>query len=123
MTCFWELEAWKAAHVLTLDVYRQTDGFPPRERFGLTLQLRRAAASIGANIAEGFKRRSRAEKARFYNIAEASTAEVQNYLFLSRNLGFLKSFDRLLPDADRVGRLLTGLVHSTLRAAGGDRPS
>lgn len=113
MTCFWELDAWKAAHALTLDIYRMTDAFPSRERFGLSLQLRRAATSIGANIAEGFKRRSWPEKARFYNISEASTAEVQNYLFVSRDLGLLKDFARLMAAAERVGRLLTGLVQAT----------
>lgn len=118
MSCFWELEAWKAAHALTLKLYRSTEGFPLRERFSLTLQLRRAAASVGANIAEGFKRRSWLEKARFYNISEASTAEVQNYLFVSRDLGFLKDFESLMAESDRVGRLLSGLVHATLRSAG-----
>ncbi|HYE99814.1 MAG TPA: four helix bundle protein [Planctomycetota bacterium] len=117
MTCFWELEAWKTAHALTLKVYRRTERYPARERFGLTLQMRKAAASIGANVAEGFKRRSWHEKARFYNIAEASTAELQNYFFVSRDLGFLEDFESLMAESDRVARLLTGLIQATLRAA------
>ena len=114
MTCFREREAWKAAHAPTPEVHRTTESSPLRERFGLTRQMRRAAASIGADIAEGFKRRSWPEKARFYNISEASTAELQNYLFVSRDLGFLKDFDRRMAGAERVGRLLTGRVQSTL---------
>jgi four helix bundle protein len=121
ITCFWELEAWKAAHAFALEIYRRTETFPARERFGLSLQMRKAATSIGANVAEGFKRRSWRDKARFYNIAEGSLAEVENYLFLSRDLDYLKGFERILADGQRVGRLLTGLVQATLRLANDSR--
>jgi four helix bundle protein len=71
-----------------LEVYRFTDFFPRKEQFGLTSQLRRAAISIPANIAEGFKKRGNPDKARFYNIAQASVKECRYYLILARELGY-----------------------------------
>src|SRR5215471_14143631 len=69
---FRDLVVWQKAHQFVLAVYRLTESFPDREKFGLSHQLRRAAVSIPANIAEGFGKRSQAEKARFLNIAEGS---------------------------------------------------
>ena len=74
-----------------LEVYRLTVGFPPDERFGLVSQLRRAAASVPTNIAEGSKRQSSPEYARFLNVAEGSLAETEYLLMLSKDLGFLES--------------------------------
>ena len=81
MQHFTRLEVWKRGHALVLAVYRLTDAFPKEERFGLTAQLRRAAASVPTNIAEGAKRRTNTEFARFLNIAEGSLSEVE-YLFM-----------------------------------------
>ena len=75
---------WQKAHEFVLGVYRLTESFPDREKFGLSHQMRRAAVSIAANIAEGFDKRSHAEKARFLNIAEGSL----DYLLLAYDLGF-----------------------------------
>ena len=72
---FEDLEVWKKAHVWVLEIYRLTETFPKHEMFGLTSQLRRAGVSIPANIAEGFKKRGRADKLRFYNIAQGSLEE------------------------------------------------
>ena len=72
---FQQLKAWQEAHKLVLMVYRITKEFPRDERFGLVAQMRRAAASIPANIAEGFKRRGMQDKIRFYNIASARDQE------------------------------------------------
>jgi hypothetical protein len=66
---FEQLIVWQKAHQFVLDVYQLTESFPRKEMFGLTAQLRRAAISVPSNIAEGFKKRGRADKARFFNIA------------------------------------------------------
>jgi four helix bundle protein len=68
--------------------------------------------SIAANIAEGFKRRTRKDKANFYNTSQGSLEEVKYYLILSRDLGFKGEFERLLQQADEIGRMLAGLVKS-----------
>jgi four helix bundle protein len=80
---FQDLLAWQRAHEFTLAVYQMTVTFPRGEAFGLTRQLRRAAVSVPANIAEGFKRRTRGDKVRFLNIAQASLEECRYYLILS----------------------------------------
>ena len=72
---FRDLMVWQKAHEFVLAVYRLTDSFPDREKFGISHQMRRAAVSIPANIAEGFGKRSPADKARFLNIAEGSLEE------------------------------------------------
>jgi four helix bundle protein len=82
---FEDVEVWKKSHNFVLCVYRFTETFPKTELFGLVSQLRRAAVSIPANIAEGFKRIGKADKLRFYNIAQASLEECRCYLILSRS--------------------------------------
>ena len=79
---------WRKAHEFVLGVYRLTAEFPKHEWFGLSSQLRRAAVSIAANIAEGFRRRGRPDKARFMNLAESSLDECQYYLMLAKDLGY-----------------------------------
>src|SRR5215470_18802844 len=85
---FRDLVVWQKAHAFVLAVYRFTETFPDREKFGLAHQMRRAAISIPANIAEGFGKRSHAEKARFLNIAEGSLEECRYYLILAHDLGY-----------------------------------
>ena len=85
---FKDLIVWKRAHQWVLEIYRFTNSFPSREQFGLISQLRRAAISIPANIAEGFKRRGNPDKARFYNIAQGSIEECRYYLILARDLDY-----------------------------------
>src|SRR3954470_14539581 len=85
---FEDIEIWKKAHRFVLDTYRFTEAFPKHELFGLTSQLRRAAVSVPANFAEGFKKVSRADKLRFYNISQGSLEECRYYLILSRDLGY-----------------------------------
>jgi four helix bundle protein len=84
---FRDLLIWQKAHQFVLCVYRETARFPRDERFGLTSQLRRSAVSIAANIAEGFVKRSVAEKLRFLNIAQGSLEESRYYLILASDLG------------------------------------
>ncbi len=80
---------WQKAHKLVVSVYKITKAFPDSEKYGLTSQFRRSAVSIAANIAEGFKKSGKAEKLRFYNIAQSSLEETRYYLILSKELGYL----------------------------------
>ncbi len=106
---FENIVAWQKAHQFTCLVYRITKCFPEDERYGLTSQFRRAAVSIGANIAEGYKKLSKADKLRFLNISEGSLAECQNYILLSKDLKYLSDDNYILLHdyAMEVGRLLT----------------
>lgn len=79
---------WRKAHEFVLTVYTFTATFPRHEVYGLSQQMRRAAVSIPANIAEGFRRRGKADKVRFMNIAEGSLEECRYYLILSQDLGY-----------------------------------
>ena len=79
---------WRKAHGFVLDVYALAATFPKSETYGLALQMRRAAVSIPANIAEGFRRRGQADKARFLNIAEGSVEECRYFLILVKDLGY-----------------------------------
>ena len=86
---FEQVLAWQKAHTFTIMVYQITRLFPNDELFGLTSQFRRAAVSIEANIAEGYKKLSKADKLRFFNISEGSLAECRNYIILSRDLKYI----------------------------------
>jgi len=112
---FRQLEVRKEAHALALMAYRVTKAFPGDERYGLVSQMRRAAVSIPANIAEGFKRRGLQDKIRFYNISEGSLEELKYYFVLSKDLCYLSSNNDLLAQSETVGRLLNGLFASTER--------
>lgn len=112
---FTDLVAWREAHALVLDMYRATRQFPKEELFGLTNQMRRAAVSISSNIAEGFSRASRAEKNRFYNIAQGSLIELQNQLIVARDVAYIISadFDRIATKTVAVHKLINGLMKSS----------
>jgi four helix bundle protein len=99
---------------MTLDIYRMTATFPKEEAYGLTSQLRRSAASIGANIAEGCGRRSDGEMCRFLQIARGSASEIEYHILLARDLHFLaeEDFQTLTRQADELQRMLTGLMQS-----------
>ncbi len=111
---FQQLEAWQLAHQLVLATYRACRCLPSDERFGLQLQMRRAAVSVPANIAEGFKRRTSKDKLHFYNISESSLEELKYYFILCRDLEYWNETqaDRFLGDADRASQVLSGLVRS-----------
>ena len=102
---FEDLVVWRKAHQFVLSIYRLTATFPKNEAYGLTIQMRRAAVSIPANIAEGFKKRGKSDKARFMNIAQGSLEECRYYLILSRDLGYGNT-DELLKALDEVARIL-----------------
>jgi four helix bundle protein len=99
---------------MTLDVYDATRQFPKEELYGLTSQLRRSAASIGANIAEGSGRRSEKEICRFLQIARGSASEAEYHILLAYDLQLLREeeFRKLTRAADEVQRMLTALIQS-----------
>jgi four helix bundle protein len=110
---FRDLLVWQKAHQFALAVYRLTESFPDREKFGFSHQMRRAAASIPANIAEGFGKRSQAEKARFLNIAEGSLEESRYYLILTHDLGYGQT-DSLTATLEETSRLLNAYARAIL---------
>ncbi|MBN9658137.1 MAG: four helix bundle protein [Acidobacteria bacterium] len=119
MKDFHELKVWKKAHSLTLAIYHSTMAFPREEIYGLTSQLRRASASIPANLAEGCGRTGDAELARFCSIALGSASEVEYHLLLAKDLNMLepRDFEVLTNRTIEVKRMLTSLIQK-LRAEG-----
>jgi len=103
---FRDLIVWQKSHQFVLAVYRSTrSDFPREEMYGLTSQFRRAAVSIAANIAEGFRKQSKADKARMLNISEGSLEECRYYLILAKDLGYMQN-NSIWDLADEIGRLL-----------------
>jgi four helix bundle protein len=109
---FKDLVVWEKAHALTLALYQTTRAFPKEEMYGITSQIRRAAASIGANLAEGCGRRTDGEFGRFLLIAMGSASELTYHLLLARDLHLLKETDyaRLDGQLAEVRRMLTSLT-------------
>lgn len=112
MKSYKELQVWRKAHEMTMAVYEATTTFPTQELYGLTSQLRRSAASIPANIAEGCGRRSDGEMARFLQIARGSASEVEYHVFLAWELRYLREdkYRNLTREADELQRMLTALI-------------
>ncbi len=106
-----DLRVWEEAHRLTLAIYKATETFPRDERFGLTSQIRRASASIAANLAEGCGRRSDGEMGRFVLIAMGSGSELSYHLLLAYDLGFFSGelYSDLNIRAVRVMKMLSVL--------------
>lgn len=104
---------WQKSHQWVLNVYKFSESLPKAEQFGLTAQLRRAAISIPANIAEGFKKTGRADKARFYNVAQGSIEECRYYLILTKDLGYGNT-DMLNAGLVEISRLLMAYTKATL---------
>lgn len=111
---FSDLVVWQEAHKLALAVYKLTAQFSDRERFGIVAQVRRSAASICANIAEGYGRRTTKELLRSLQIARGELEETRYFLILGRDLGLvdLKDFEKLISQCDVVGKLLSALSRS-----------
>lgn len=110
---FEDLVVWQKGHALVLGVYNLSRSFPRHETFGLTSQLRRASVSVAANIAEGFKKRSRADKARYLNIAQCSLEEARCYLILSRDLAY-HAESCIFEQLEEVSRLLDSYTRRVL---------
>jgi four helix bundle protein len=124
MQDFRNLDVWKKGHLHTLEIYRCTKDFPDVERFGLTSQLRRASASIGANLAEGCGRGSDADFARHVQIAMGSASEVEYHLLLAKDLGYLndEQYVVLHEEISRLKRMLASLL-KTLNSHVRQRPT
>ena len=116
---FQDLLVWRKAHELVLAVYTLTAAFPKPETYGLSLQLRRSAVSVPANIAEGFRRRSRTEKARFLNMAESSLEETRYFLILARDLGYGDT-TLMMTALEEVSRLLNAYTTAILTSSSSD---
>lgn len=113
---FQDLLVWQKAHRFVLEAYALTAAFPKHETYGLSQQMRRAAVSIPANIAEGFRRRGKADKARFMNMAEGSLEECRYYLILSKDLGYGDTA-RIIASLEEVSRLLSAYTTAILSSA------
>lgn len=109
---FYDLEVWKKAHQLVLDVYKLTSSFPSEEKYGITSQLQRAVTSITANIAEGYSRYHFRDRIKFYYNSRGSISEVQNFLIIARDLEFISAntFSQIFPRFDEARKMLNGLI-------------
>jgi four helix bundle protein len=113
---FQDLVLWQRAHAFVLAVYVATRSFPKEELYGLTSQFRRSAVSIPANIAEGFRKQSQADKARFLNTAEGSLEESRYYLILAHDLTYMDKA-ALWEATEEIGRLLNAYRSAILRSS------
>jgi len=109
-----DLEVFKRGHQLTLTIYKVSRKFPDEERFSLTSQIRRAAASIGANLMEGSHRLSRREFRQFVGVAKGSAGELKYHLLLAKDLGYMpqNQYHVLRSEAEQISKMLNGLVRA-----------
>ena len=111
MEKFKQLKVWQKAHQLVLDTYKITQNFPSEEKYSLVSQMRRAAISVAANIAEGSRRKGIKDRLHFHSIANTSLEELKYYFLLSYDLGYISKEEgkRLTEEARIIGQMLTGL--------------
>jgi four helix bundle protein len=114
---FKDLVVWQKAYKFTLSVYRLSEKFPKEERYGITSQLRRASASIAANIAEGYRRIGKKDKLHFFNIAQSSLEECKFFIMLSFDLLYFDSLvnNEFNQQTDEIGKLLNAYCHAILQ--------
>ena len=112
ITVFTDLNTWKEGHKLVVLIYKVTSKFPSKETYSLIDQMRRASVSVTSNIAEGFSRQGIKEKIQFYLMAKGSLTELQNQLFIAKDIGYLKetTFSDLMNQTIVVHKLITGLI-------------
>ena len=110
---FKQLLIWQEAHEFVLGVYKYSHSFPKTELYVLTSQFKRAAISIAANIAEGYKKKGKADKARLMNIAQGSIEECQYYLILANDLGYGENSD-LVNILDEISKMLQSYISKIL---------
>ena len=113
-TSFTQLEVWQKARKLTVATYALTEKFPRHQIFSLTAQMQRAALSIGANIAEGYGRRTAKDKAHFYVMSKSSGEELLHYVYISEDLGYHKGIPQMVELIGEVNRMLVRLTQMTL---------
>ena len=114
---FRDVLVWRKAHAFTLAIYRCAEAFPKHEMFALTSQLRRAAASVPSNFVEGFRKRTKPDKIRFYNIAQGSADECVYQLILAHDLGYTNT-EALQAELEEFSRLLQGYINGLERNGG-----
>ena len=112
---FTDLNVWREGHKLVVLVYKITKGFPKEEKFSLIDQMRRAAASVTANIAEGFGRHSYKEKLQFYYLSQGSLTELKNFILIAKDIDYLKSkeFVELVDQSNLTHQILQGFIQTT----------
>ncbi|HPD44781.1 MAG TPA: four helix bundle protein [Candidatus Woesebacteria bacterium] len=112
---FYQLDTWKVNYKFVLEIYKCLDSLPKEEKYGIVDQLRRASSSITANIAEGFGRYHKKDKIHFYFQARGSLKEVQNFLLLSKDLGYINRqiARKLWISSKEAEKLINGLIRST----------
>ena len=115
ISSFTDLHAWQEGHKLVILIYQLTKTFPIEEKFGLSDQMRRCAISITSNIAEGFSRRGKKEKAQFFYMALGSTTELQNQLLIARDINYINQqvFHQIAEKTVTVSKLINGLIKSS----------
>ena len=109
---FTDLNVWKEGHELVIMIYKLTKTFPKEETYSLVDQMRRAAASVTANIAEGFGRQSYKEKVQFYYLAKGSLSELRNFTLIAKDIGYLleKQFKTITEQITTTDKLLQGFI-------------
>ncbi|MCX5701763.1 MAG: four helix bundle protein [Candidatus Omnitrophica bacterium] len=112
ITSFKELSVWQKSHELVLEIYKITKSFPVEEKFGLASQMKRAAVSVAANIAEGFKRKGIKDKINFYNISQSSLSELEYYTILTKDLNYSEGLEKIGLLIEETGKMLNGLISS-----------
>jgi four helix bundle protein len=114
ITDFYDLNAWKQAHKLVIEIYKITNTFPKEEKYSLTDQIRRASSSVTANIAEGFGRFHYPDRIHFYHQARGSLKEVQNFLILTKDINYINQsqFESLWQISKTSEMILNGLIKS-----------
>ncbi|MDM1522626.1 four helix bundle protein [Empedobacter stercoris] len=112
MGLVYDLNLWKEAHQLVLEVYKTVDKFPKSEIFALSSQMKRCAVSVPANIVEGYKKQTKAHQIHFYNISDTSLEELKYYFLLSRDLKYIteKEYKILISKSEEVGKMITGYI-------------
>ena len=113
---FEDLLVWRKAHGFVIEIYKITAHFPKTEMYGLTSQIRRAAVSTPANIAEGFKKTGTADKLRYFNIAQGSLEETRYYLILIQDLAYCDS-TTLKQQLEEISKLLDSYIHTIQKSA------
>ncbi len=124
VTTFYDLKVWKQANAFTVKIYQITNKFPRDERFSLTDQMRRAASSISANIAEGFNRYHSNDKIKFYLNARGSAGESKSHVSLSKDLKYVGEADAhmMINELSEIEMMINGLINSLRRLAASRAP-
>lgn len=114
---FEQLQLWQLAHEFVLDVYSLSNSFPKEELFGITSQLKRAAISIPANIAEGYRKTGAKDKLRFYNVAYGSAGECRYYIILIKDLEYIKieTYQTLINKIDNISKLINAYSNGIIK--------